>query len=47
MYLGFYIFLGAMQNQHQQLFCRQDNAFFQCMSVFASAIAACRPELEG
>ena len=36
----------VIQNRRRQLFCRHDNAFSQYVPVFASAIVACRRELE-
>ena len=39
-------YLGAIQNQHRQLFCRRDNAFSQYALAFASAIATCQHELQ-
>ena len=38
-------YLGAIQNRRRQLFCR-DNAFPQYTPAFASAIVACRRDLE-
>ena len=39
-------YLGAIKNRRGQLFCLRDNAFSQYMPAFASAIVACRRELE-
>ena len=37
---------GAIQNRRGKIFCLRDNAFPQYTPAFASAIAACRRELE-
>ena len=39
-------YLGVIQSQRWQLFCLHDNAFSQYKPAFASAIVACRRELE-
>ena len=39
-------YLDATQNRRRQLFCRRANAFFQRTSTIATAVAACRHELE-
>ena len=39
-------YLGAIQNRRGQLFCLRENVFSQYTSAFASAIVACRRELE-
>ena len=39
-------YLGAMQNQRRQLFSRCDYVFSQYTLAFATAIVACRRELE-
>ena len=35
-------YLGAIENQRQQFFCRHGNAFPQYTSAFALTIAACQ-----
>ena len=39
-------YVGSIQNRRGQFVCLRDNAFSQYTPVFASAIVACRRELE-